>query len=105
MILLAGCTQAPKNEYVKLSDAACTFRAADNLPQTVRVNASGSWTAESGASWLTVEQQADALVLTVADNDTDYDRSTESSSPPAAPRHRLASVSWLPTATSPGSVF
>lgn len=26
---------------------------------------------------LTVEQQADALVLTVADNDTDYDRSTE----------------------------
>ena len=77
VILLAGCTQAPKNEYVKLSDAACTFRAADNLPQTVRVNASGSWTAESGASWLTVEQQADALVLTVADNDTDYDRSTE----------------------------
>lgn len=42
VILLAGCTQAPKNEYVKLSDAACTFRAADNLPQTVRVNASGS---------------------------------------------------------------
>ena len=77
VILLAGCTQDPKNEYVKLSDAACTFRAADNLPQTVRVNASGSWTAESGASWLTVEQQADALVLTVADNDTDYDRSTE----------------------------
>lgn len=77
VILLVGCTQDPKNEYVKLSDAACTFRAADNLPQTVRVNASGSWTAESGASWLTVEQQADALVLTVADNDTDYDRSTE----------------------------
>lgn len=54
------------------------FPGADNLPQTVRVNASGSWTAESGASWLIRwNSRRTPSSSRLADNDTDYDRSTE----------------------------
>ena len=73
--LLIGCTQ-PTEEYVKLSDAICTFQCVD-IPQTILINASGPWSVETGASWVRAEEQTDALVLSVEDNDSGTERSTE----------------------------
>lgn len=73
--LLIGCTQ-PTEEYVKLSDAICTFQCVD-IPQTILINASGPWSVETGASWVRAEEQTDALVLSVDDNDSGTERSTE----------------------------
>lgn len=73
---LAGCTTEQTYEYVRLSDAACTFLPEGDAPKTIEITASGTWQVEPGASWLTVEQEGDAIVLSAADNDSGMERST-----------------------------
>ena len=76
--LTAACSSTETvYEYVRLSDAACTFLASDNTQKSIEVTASGAWQADAGASWLTVERQDDYLLLAAADNDSGMERVTE----------------------------
>lgn len=74
--LLAGCeAPQPETHYVRLSDAACTLDGSEGAALQVRVEASPSWEAASGASWLTAEKSdGNILVLTAGANDTGYER-------------------------------
>ena len=77
---LTGCNNPANNEthYVRLSDAACTFRHTDNTPFTIEVITSpDNWEARSSGSWLQAERQGTALVLTPEENLTGAERSTE----------------------------
>lgn len=77
---LTGCSNPANNEthYVRLSDAACTFRHTDNMPFTIEVITSpDNWEARSSGSWLQAERQGTALVLTPEENLTGAERSTE----------------------------
>ena len=68
---LTGCNNPANNEthYVRLSDAACTFRHTDNTPFTIEVITSpDNWEARSSGSWLQAERQGTALVLTPEEN-------------------------------------
>ena len=68
---LTGCSNPANNEthYVRLSDAACTFRHTDNMPFTIEVITSpDNWEARSSGSWLQAERQGTALVLTPEEN-------------------------------------
>ena len=58
--LATACEIPTQYEYVRLSDAACTFLADGNIPKAIEVAASGPWSAETGASWLTVTEEAEA---------------------------------------------
>ena len=66
--LATACKTPTQYEYVRLSDAACTFLADGNIPKAIEVAASGPWSAETGASWLTVTEEAEGIVLAAADN-------------------------------------
>lgn len=76
--LLVGCeAPQPETHYIRLSDAACTLDGSEGAALQVRVEASPSWKAASGASWLTVEKRdGDILVLTAEANDTGAERTT-----------------------------
>ena len=55
-MLLTGCTTPGETDtqYIRLSDAACSFQGADNRPVTVEVHANpAEWKAEASASWVT----------------------------------------------------
>ena len=73
--LSGSCTGGSGVEYVRLSDAMCTFRAEDNRPLTVRVNATGPWRAETGASWVKLSEEDGGVVIGV--DGTDAERETE----------------------------
>ena len=75
--LATACEIPTQYEYVRLSDAACTFLADGNIPKAIEVAASGPWSAETGASWLTVTEEAEGIVLAAADNKADSERRTE----------------------------
>ena len=75
--LATACKTPTQYEYVRLSDAACTFLADGNIPKAIEVAASGPWSAETGASWLTVTEEAEGIVLAAADNKADSERRTE----------------------------
>lgn len=75
--LATACETPTQYEYVRLSDAACTFLADGNIPKAIEVAASGPWSAETGASWLTVTEEAEGIVLAAADNKADSERRTE----------------------------
>lgn len=72
-----GCMdEKTQYDYVKLSDVLCSFKANDNLPQTIKVNASEPWRVESKTGWLHIDQTDDTLVITVDDNTTELPRET-----------------------------
>lgn len=81
MAALYGCnTETEQFHYLRLSQVACTFKSADNLPLTIGVEASPAvWKAESGATWVKTERSDDGLSLTVSveDNASAAERTTE----------------------------
>ena len=80
-MLLTGCTTPGETDtqYIRLSDAACSFQGADNRPVTVEVHANpAEWKAEASASWVTISDvTATSLTVEVIDNDTEGTREAE----------------------------
>ena len=82
LILAAAATVATacdvgqeRFQYVRTDTALCTFRATDNEPLTIRVEASDEWQAEALASWLEVgEKTQTSFVLTVKENESYSDQ-------------------------------
>ena len=80
-MLLTGCTTPGETDtqYIRLSDAVCSFQGADNRPVTVEVHANpAEWKAEASASWVTISDvTATSLTVEVIDNDTEGTREAE----------------------------
>ncbi len=80
-LFFVSCTKETIDEqYVKLEQVACSFYSTGNQPLEIKVKANPSvWEAESNAAWLEVDKSEDGsmLILTVADNDSENERTTE----------------------------
>ena len=80
-MLLAGCETAGETDtqYIRLSDAACSFQGTGNRPVTVEVHANpAEWKAEASASWVKVSDvTATSFTIEVVDNDTNEMREAE----------------------------
>ena len=79
--LLGGCT-APggtDTQYIRLSDAACSFQGTGNRPVTIEVHTNpATWKAEASASWVKVSDvTATSFTIEVVDNDTNEIREAE----------------------------
>lgn len=77
-MLMSSCQKetTPARNYLYLSDVLCTFRATENVPVRIQVESSGDWEIGSVVEWVTARKDGDYLVLNVADNITDGERTT-----------------------------
>ena len=74
-----GSVCGTDTQYIRLGDAACTFRGTGNRPVTIEVHANPvEWKAEASASWVKVSDVTTiSFTVEVADNDTDGTREAE----------------------------
>ena len=80
-LFFVSCAKETIDEqYVKLEQVTCSFYSTGNQPLEIKVKANPSvWEVESNAAWLEVGKSDDGgtLTLTVADNDSENERTTE----------------------------
>lgn len=76
-LALSGC-QTESSDYIKLSEGGFSFLGANNEPKTIEVTSNLSWTAKSlDETWLKVTSTSTSITLTVTDNETGVERSSE----------------------------
>ncbi len=79
-LFITGCyTPGEKwNQYVNLSQVACSFLGCDNEPLAVDIKTSPTqWTATPGASWVRIDRTDErTLTISVDDNDSGAERNT-----------------------------
>ncbi len=77
-VVLTGCENPGESEtqYIRVSDAACTFKGMDNQPVTIEVYSSPTaWDVEALASWVTIAGETEtSFTIQVADNESDEER-------------------------------
>ena len=66
-------------QYIRLSDAACSFQGTGNRPVTIEVHTNpATWSAEASASWVKrIRCEATSFTIEVVDNDTNEIREAE----------------------------
>lgn len=76
VLLFTGCDPKENEAYLNPARASLSFLGEGSEPQSLKVSASAEWSAEPMESWIVLgEKSADAIAVSVTDNDADVERS------------------------------